>query len=139
MMRPLVMDFMDDVKARDISDEYLFGPAFLVNPVTTYQARTRTVYLPGTGSWYDFWTGTVLKGGQTIEAAAPFDALPLYARAGSIVPFGPELQYTQEKPADPVTLFVYAGADGKFDLYEDDGLTYGYERGRLFHYSPSMD
>lgn len=129
MMRPLVMDFADDANVRDISDEYLFGPALLVNPVTTYQARTRSVYLPGTGSWYDFWTDAELKGGQTIDAEAPFDAIPLYVRAGSIIPFGPELQYTGEKPADPITLRVYSGADGKFDLYEDDGLTYGYERG----------
>jgi alpha-D-xyloside xylohydrolase len=128
MMRPLVMDFADDAKARDLNDEYLFGPALLVNPVTTYQARTRSVYLPGNGAWYDFWTGAALKGGQTIEAAAPFDAIPLYAQAGSIIPFDPEQQYTQEKPADPITLHVYTGADGKFDLYEDDGLTYGYER-----------
>ncbi|MEO6994618.1 MAG: TIM-barrel domain-containing protein [Lacunisphaera sp.] len=129
LMRPLVMDFANDVKARDLSDSYLFGPALLVNPVTTYQARTRAVYLPGTGGWYDFWTGAESKGGQTIDAAAPFDSMPLYVRAGSIIPFGPELQYTQEKPADPILLRVYAGEDGKFDLYEDDGVTYGYERG----------
>jgi alpha-D-xyloside xylohydrolase len=129
MMRPLVMDFTNDVKARDISDEYLFGPALLVNPVTTYQARDRPVYLPGTGLWYDFWTGAESKGGHTVDAAAPFDSMPLYVRAGAIIPFGPELQYTREKPADPVLLRIYAGEDGKFDLYEDDGLTYGYERG----------
>ncbi len=129
IMRALVMDFGSDAKARDITDQFLFGPAFLVNPVTTFQARSRSVYLPGTGGWFDFWTGTALAGGQTIEAAAPYDTMPLYIRAGSIIPFGPELQYTQEKPADPITLCVYAGADGAFTLYEDDGLTYGYEQG----------
>jgi alpha-D-xyloside xylohydrolase len=130
MMRPLVMDFQNDVKARDITDEYMFGPAFLVSPVTTYQARSRSVYLPPTsGNWYNFWTGAYTEGGQTIDAPAPYDALPLFIRAGSIIPFGPELQYTGEKPADPVTLYVYVGADSAFTLYEDDGLTYGYEKG----------
>ncbi len=130
IMRPLVMDFQNDVKARDITDEYMFGPAFLVSPVTTYQARSRSVYLPPTsGNWYDFWTGAYTEGGQTIDAPAPYDALPLFIRAGSIIPFGPELQYTGEKPADPITLYVYAGAEGAFTLYEDDGLTYGYEKG----------
>jgi alpha-D-xyloside xylohydrolase len=130
MMRPLVMDFQNDVKARDITDEYMFGPAFLVSPVTTYQARSRSVYLPPTsGNWYDFWTGAYTEGGQTIDAPAPYDALPLFIRAGSIIPCGPELQYTGEKPADPITLYVYAGADSAFTLYEDDGLTYGYEKG----------
>jgi alpha-D-xyloside xylohydrolase len=101
----------------------------LVNPVTEPKARSRQVYLPESAGWYDFWTGAALAGGQTIEAPAPYDAIPLYARAGAIIPVGPELQYTSEKPADPVTLFVYAGADGSFTLYEDDGLTYGYEKG----------
>jgi alpha-D-xyloside xylohydrolase len=131
-MRPLVMDFPRDAKARTIADQYLFGPALLVAPVTTYQARQRPVYLPATpGGWFDFWTGAATAGGQTIDAPAPYDALPLFVRAGAIVPFGPELQYTGEKPADPITLYVYAGADGTFTLYEDDGLTYGYERGEF--------
>jgi alpha-D-xyloside xylohydrolase len=129
IMRPLVMDFRDDAKAREIGDEYLFGPALLVNPVTEFQARSRPVYLPVAAGWYDFWTGGAVAGGQTIEASAPYDAIPLYVRAGAIIPFGPELQYTGEKPADPITLCVYAGADGAFTLYEDDGLTYGYEKG----------
>lgn len=130
MMRALVMDFPDDVKARDITDEYLFGPALLVAPVTTYEARSRSVYLPSTpGGWYDFWTGAGTSGGQTIDAPAPYDAIPIYVRAGSIIPTGPEIQYTGEKSADPATLHVYAGADGRFTLYEDDGLTYNYEHG----------
>jgi len=129
MMRALVMDFTDDPKARDIDDQYMFGPALLVNPVTAYRVRSRSVYLPGTGGWYDFSTGAAFKGGRAVEAAAPLAMIPIYARAGSIVPAGPEVQYTGEKPADPVTLYVYAGADGAFTIYEDDGLTYGYERG----------
>jgi alpha-D-xyloside xylohydrolase len=135
-MRPLVMDFREDTKSLDVRDQYLFGHAFLVSPVTHYQARSRQVYLPPTqGGWYDFWTGTALEGGRNIEAAAPYDAIPLHVRAGSIVPFGPELQYTGEKASDPTTLFVYAGADGTFSLYEDDGLSYGYEKGAFSHIS----
>jgi alpha-D-xyloside xylohydrolase len=130
MMRPLVMDFPGDATARELVDEYMFGPAFLVAPVTTYQARSRNVYLPATtGDWYDFWTGTNTAGGQTADVAAPYDSMPLFVRAGSIIPCGPDLQYTGEKPADPITLYVYAGANGAFTLYEDDGLTYGYEKG----------
>jgi alpha-D-xyloside xylohydrolase len=128
-LRPLVMDFPADAAARRVADQYLFGPAFLVSPVTEYKARRRPVLLPGGATWYDFWTGAAIAGGQTVDAPAPYDAMPLHVRAGSIVPFGPELQWTGEKPADPVTLFVYAGADGAFTLYEDDGLTYDYEKG----------
>ena len=129
IMRPLVMDFPADAKAREIGDQYLFGPALLVSPVTEYQARSRTVYLPAGTSWFDFWSGAAAAGGQTVEAPAPYDAIPLHVRAGSILPFGPELQYAGEKPADPVTLVAYAGADGGISLYDDDGLTYGYEKG----------
>jgi alpha-D-xyloside xylohydrolase len=130
MMRPFVMDFPQDATAREIANEYMFGPAFLVAPVTTYQARSRPVYLPqSVGGWYDFWTGTPAAGGQNLDAPAPYDAMPLFVRAGSIIPFGPDLQYTGEKPEDPVTLRVYAGADGVFTLYEDDGKTYDCDRG----------
>jgi alpha-D-xyloside xylohydrolase len=129
MMRALIMDFRNDAKAREIGDEYMFGPALLVNPVTTYKARNRSVYLPGGTAWYDFWSGATHKGGETIDAPAPYDSIPLYVRAGSILPFGPEIQYTTEKKPDPITLFIYQGADGEFALYEDDGLTYNYEKG----------
>jgi alpha-D-xyloside xylohydrolase len=128
IMRPLVMDFRNDTTARTIGDQYMFGPAFLVAPVTTYQATTRSVYLPSTpGGWYLFWTGTAAAGGASVSAPAPFDAMPVYVRAGSIVPLGPDLQYTGEKPADPITFYVYAGADGAFTLYEDQGTTNDYE------------
>jgi alpha-D-xyloside xylohydrolase len=131
MMRGLVMDFPEDRRARVVADQYMFGPAFLVSPVTTYRARTRPVYLPSGAGWYDFWTGASVDGGQEIDAAAPYARMPLHVRAGSIVPVGPDLQYTTEQPADPVTLLVYTGADGSFTLYEDDGLSYAYERGEL--------
>ncbi len=130
IMRPLGMDFPRDPAARSLADQYLFGPAFLVNPVTTYRARTRSVYLPAAaGGWYDFFTGACAGSGKTIEADAPYAHIPLMVRAGSIVPLGPEIQYTSEKPDDPVTLLVYAGSDGHFQLYEDDGESYAYEKG----------
>jgi alpha-D-xyloside xylohydrolase len=129
MMRPLVMDFRGDAKAHDVSDEYMFGPSFLVSPVTTYKARSRSVYLPRAAGWYDFWSGASAAGEKAIDVAAPYDSIPVHVRAGSIVPTGPEIMYTGEKPADPIVLWIYAGADGAFTLYEDDGLTYGYEKG----------
>jgi alpha-D-xyloside xylohydrolase len=127
-LRPLVMDFPDDVRARNLNDQFLFGPALLVSPVTDYKARSRAVYLP-TGTWYDFWTGAAIDGGKAIDAAAPYDALPVHVRAGAIIPAGPDLQYVGEKKADPLTLYVYTGRDGTFTLYEDDGLSYQYEKG----------
>ena len=130
MMRPLVMDFPADTIAWEVTDQYLFGPALLVNPVTEYRARARPVYLPR-AAWYDFWTGQRVAGARTVQAAAPYDRIPVYVRAGSILPVGPELQYTDEKPADPITLIVYTGADGRFSLYEDDGASYGYEHAQF--------
>lgn len=127
-MRPLVMDFPSDSTARNLKDEYMFGHAFLVAPVTSYKGRSREVYLPPGTVWYDFWTGRSVSPGSQ-EVSAPYDSIPLYVRAGSIIPFGPEIQYIGEKPQDPITLYVYAGADGDFTLYEDDGLTYDYEKG----------
>ncbi len=131
MMRPLLMDFRTDPTSREISDEYMFGPAFLINPVTTYQATSRSVYLPPTAGWYSFWDGSFRTGGQTITAPAPFDAMPVFVRAGSIVPVGPALQYTDQMSADPIRLYVYTGADGSFSLYEDEGHSYDYETGAL--------
>ena len=128
LMRPLVMDFGGDKKARDLTDEYLFGPALLVAPITTYKARERRVYLPPAAQWYDFWTGNAVAAGE-VTAPAPFDAIPIFVRAGSILPIGPELQYVAEKPCDPLTLYIYSGADADFTLYQDDGLTFAYEKG----------
>ena len=137
MMRPLVMDFRDDAKVRGIPDQFIFGPALMANPVTKAGATTRSVYLPALSSvegpagtrWTDFWTGESHAGGQGIEAAAPIETMPLFVRAGSILPYGPAVQYAAEKPADPLELRVYRGADGDFTLYEDEDDNYNYEKG----------
>ena len=128
IMRPLVMDWPNDVDAQNTSDEYLFGPAILVNPVTTLGATARDVYLPQ-ATWYDFWTGDKLEGGQRIVADAPLAKLPLYVRAGSIIPMGPFMEWSAEKPADPIELRIYPGADGDFTLYEDENDNYDYAKG----------
>jgi len=131
IMRGLVMDFPGDRRAWGIKDEYLFGPALLVAPVTEYKARTRPVYLPAGASWYDFYTGSVSKGGQTITAAAPFDRMPIFVRAGSIVPTGPEVQYALEQANPVLTLNVYTGASGTGSVYEDDGTSRQYLNGKF--------
>ena len=130
IMRALEMDFAGDPKVRDIADEYMFGPAFLVSPVYAYHARRREVYLPAGAQWYDFYTNRTYRGGQRIQAAAPLSRMPLFVRAGSIVPVGPAIQYTGEKPDAPLTLLVYSGASGHFTLYEDDGIHLDYRRGK---------
>lgn len=127
-MRPLVMDFRTDPRAQNIGDQFMFGPAFLVNPVTEPAATTRQVYLPS-AKWYDFWTGSVVDGGQSINASAPLDRLPLYVRAGSIVPLGPDEEWSTQKAADPIELRIYRGANGDFTLYEDENDGYAYEKG----------
>jgi alpha-D-xyloside xylohydrolase len=129
MMRALPLDFRADKTALAVSDEYLFGPAFLVAPVTEPQATNKTVYLPAGTGWMNFWSGEKFDGGQTVSTAAPLEQMPLFVRAGSIVPLGPSVQYIGEKPADPVELRVYRGADGTFTLYEDEGDNYNYECG----------
>jgi alpha-D-xyloside xylohydrolase len=127
-MRALVMDFRTDVRAQNIPDEFMYGPAFLVNPVTEPGAASREVYLPK-ARWYDFWTGHSTDGSAVIAAPAPLDRIPLYVRAGSILPMGPDIEYSTEKPADPIELRVYPGADGDFTLYEDENDNYDYEKG----------
>jgi alpha-D-xyloside xylohydrolase len=131
ILRGLPMDFPDDADARAVRDEYLFGKAFLVAPVYKNLARSRPVYLPSGTEWYDFHTGAKLAGGAKLAAAAPLARMPLYVRAGSVVPVGPDVQYAAEKPGAPLTLLVFTGADGSFDYYEDDGVSYGYERGEF--------
>lgn len=143
MLRALAFDFRHDANTYNIQDEYMFGPAFLVCPVTTpmyYAAnsaplsqteKTRAVYLPSGCDWYDFWTGKCYAGGQTIVAAAPLETMPLYVRAGSIVPIGPAIQFADEKPDAPLELWVYPGQDGHFTCYEDEGDNYNYEQGNF--------
>jgi len=127
-MRALFMDFPEDSKVADIPDEYMYGPAFLVAPVTEQGATSRTVYLPAGCDWYNYWTNERLRGGQTIVADAPIDTLPLFVRAGSIVPLGSEVLNTQQ-PQAIASVRVYPGADGSFTLFQDDGKTYAYEKG----------
>lgn len=139
IMRPLVMDFSSDKKAENIGDQFMFGPSILVNPIYEYGARNREVYFPEGSTWYDLYTGNGIQGGQTLLVDAPYDRIPLYVRSGSIIPVGPEIQYTDEKPADVLTIYIYEGQDGSFTLYEDEGINYNYEGGKysniLFSYN----
>lgn len=127
-MRALFMDFPQDPKAANIPDEYMYGPAFLVAPVTEQGATHRTVYLPAGSDWYDYWTNQRLHGGQAIDAKAPIDTLPLFVRAGSIVPLGPEVESAQQSRM-VASVQVYPGANGAFTVFRDDGNTYAYEDG----------
>ena len=129
MQRPLVMDFRADPQTWNIGDQFLFGPALMVSPVEEAKVRERRVYLPQGTEWYDFWTGEKSQGGQYIDSAAPLERIPLYVRAGSLLPLGPEEEYAGEKPNGPIELRVYPGADGKFTLYQDEGDGYNYEKG----------
>ncbi len=139
IMRPLIMDFQNDKNVVNISNQFMFGSAFMVCPVYQYEARKREVYLPAGTNWYDFYTGKQLLGGQTLQADAPYGRIPLFIPEGAIVPVGPEIQYTDQKPADNVVLYVYKGRDGSFTLYEDEGVNYNYEKGHYsaisFHYN----
>ena len=128
IQRPLVMDFRTDPATWEIGDQFMFGPAVLVSPVLREHATKRRLYLPAGAGWYDFWTGERTAGGKETVAEAPLDRIPLDIRAGSIVPMGPEIEYAGEK-TDPIELRVYPGADGSFDLYEDQGDTYAYQQG----------
>ena len=128
IMRHLVFDYPKDTKVFGIADQFMYGPAILVNPVITTGATSRSVYLPA-GTWYDFWTGSTATGGTTVTASAPLSQIPLYVRAGSIVPMGPMIQYATQS-ADPLEIRIYKGQDGSFTLYEDEGDTYNYETGK---------
>jgi alpha-D-xyloside xylohydrolase len=138
IMRPLVMDFRTDTRAQDASSQFLFGPALLVNPVTEPGAASRHLYLPD-AKWYDFWTGAAQQGGHFVDSPAPIERLPLFVRAGSILPLGPDIEYAAENPADPIEIRVYRGADGSFTLYEDENDNYNYEKGARATISFSWD
>jgi alpha-D-xyloside xylohydrolase len=130
IMRALEMDFASDPHVRDIADEYMFGPAFLVSPVDEYRQRIRDVYLPAGTLWYDFYSNRTYVGGESIAAAAPLARMPLFVRAGAIVPVGPAIEYTGEEPDAPLMLLVYTGANGHFTLYEDEGTNLDYRNGK---------
>ncbi|HEY1265478.1 MAG TPA: glycoside hydrolase family 31 protein [Terriglobales bacterium] len=127
-MRGLVMDFRNDERVSDIGDQFMFGPALLVSPVTDPGSTTRRMYLPQ-ATWYDFWTGRSSSGGKVIDTPSPLEQIPLYVRAGSILPLGPEMEWATQKAEDPIELRVYRGANGSFTLYEDENDTYNYEKG----------
>jgi alpha-D-xyloside xylohydrolase len=140
-MRGLFMDFGNDPNTAAITDEYMFGPALLIAPVTEQGATNRSVYLPAGSDWFNFWTNERLHGGQRIQVAAPIDTLPIFVRAGSILPLGSEIESTEQKQSI-ATVRVYPGADGDFTLYSDDGKTYAYEDGKSrithLHWSDAM-
>jgi len=151
MTRSLLFDFRKDTKVKDIKDEFMFGGSFLVCPVTNpmYFApgnkplqgveKTRSLYLPAGVKWFDFWTGKQLNGGQTIVAYAPIDHIPVFVRAGSIVPMGPVLEYSSEKPDAPWEIRVYPGSNGMFTVYEDEGDNYDYQKSKSASYNLSWD
>ncbi|MBE0652752.1 MAG: DUF5110 domain-containing protein [Bacteroidales bacterium] len=146
IMRAIPMSFPADKNSYDINDQYLFGESILVRPVThpmyySYKSpnknkkidteKTVEIYLPQGTIWYDFWTGTNYPGGKTISAKAPIDIIPLFVKAGSVIPLGPSIQYADEKLPEEMCLIIYPGEDGTFSLYEDDGQTYDYEKGEF--------
>jgi alpha-D-xyloside xylohydrolase len=129
LMRPLVMDFSADTAALNRPYQYMFGKSFLVAPVTEPGINEWEVYLPDGVSWYDFWTGKLYKGGQKTVADAPSDRIPLFVKAGAVVPMGKFIQYTGQLLPDTLEIRVYKGADGEYTLYEDEGDNYNYEKG----------
>jgi alpha-D-xyloside xylohydrolase len=129
VMRALVMDFGDDPAVFDIGDQYMFGPSLLVCPVYEYKARSREVYLPE-GEWWDFNTGMPVAGGRSIEASAPYERMPMFVRAGAIIPMGGEVASTAT-PQNDLRIEVWPGADGSFTIYEDEGTNYDYEKGEF--------
>lgn len=139
IMRGLAMDFGKDKNVLNIADQYMFGPSLMVCPVTEYKERQREVYFPNDGAWYNLYTGEIIEGGQKLSVDAPYERMPLYVREGSILPAGPEIEYTNQKPDAPIDIYVYTGKDGSFELYEDESTNYNYEKGKFstirFEYS----
>ncbi|MDR6942997.1 glycoside hydrolase family 31 protein [Mucilaginibacter pocheonensis] len=128
LMRALVLPYQDDANTYDIADQYLLGDNLMVCPVTTKGAQTRTIYLPE-GTWFDYWTGKRYNGKQYVQVLTPMDCLPLFVKAGGIIPMQPAMKYMDEKPVDVITLDVFPGAASEFKLYEDDGLSLKYQKG----------
>lgn len=130
IMRGLVMDFSGDPAVKNIGNQFMFGQSFLVSPVTDFKATTKVVYLPSTTGWFDFYSGKYYYGGQQITTDAPLERIPLFVKEGSVIPFGPAMQYASEKLADTITLYVYTGKDANFTIYEDENSNYNYENGK---------
>jgi alpha-glucosidase/alpha-D-xyloside xylohydrolase len=128
-MRALWLHYPEDARARGVGDEYLWGRDLLIAPVYEKGATTRNVYLPR-GEWYDWWSNARVTGGRTVTREVDLATMPIYVRAGAIIPFDPVRQYTAQPVSEPTTLRVYRGADGEFTLYEDDGISQEYLRGR---------
>jgi alpha-D-xyloside xylohydrolase len=128
IMRALLLDFPNDTNVLNIGDQYMFGPSLMICPVYTYKSTSRKVYLPEGIGWYDFYTGKYYQGGQTIEAEAPYERIPVFVKEGSIIPLGQKTEYTAEK-SDDLILFVYTGKNSSFKIYEDENINYNYEKG----------
>ncbi|MEO6523409.1 MAG: TIM-barrel domain-containing protein [Mucilaginibacter sp.] len=128
LMRSLVLNYQNDPEVYQIGDQYLFGNSMMVCPVTVKGAQTRTIYFPE-GTWYDYWTGEKFSGKQYVHVLTPLDKLPIYIKAGAIIPMQPEMKYMDEKPVDQITLDIWPGKNSSFDLYEDDGLSLKYKNG----------
>ena len=139
LMRALVMDFGDDTEVLNIGNQWMLGPALMACPVGYYKARNRQVYFPQQCGWYDLYTGEHLLGGQRLVVDAPYERIPVFVREGAIIPFGPEMEWSDEKPAELINLYVYAGQDGQFQLYEDEGTNYNYEKGQYATIDISYD
>jgi alpha-D-xyloside xylohydrolase len=127
-MRALFMDFPQDPRVANIGDEYMFGPAMLIAPVTEQGVQSRMVYLPAGSDWYNFWTNEKVSGGQTVRVPAPIDVIPVFVRAGSILPLGAPIPNTST-PQPLQEIRVYRGPDAEFPLFDDDGVSYAYENG----------
>ena len=130
LMRPLVMDFNGDKEIENIGNQWMFGPALMACPVGYYKARNRSVYFPEQCGWYNLYTNEYIKGGQRLVVDAPYEQIPVFVREGAIIPFGPEMEWSDEKPAELINLYIYAGQNGTFQLYEDEGINYNYEKGK---------
>ncbi len=130
LMRPLIMDFNGDKSVENIGNQWMFGPALMACPVGYYKARNRSVYFPEQCGWYNLYTNEYIEGGQNLIVDAPYEQIPVFVREGAIIPFGPEMQWSDEKPAELINLYVYAGQNGEFQLYEDEGTNYNYEKGK---------
>ena len=140
MMRALVMDFPDDKNVFDLKDQWMFGPSLMACPVSEYKARSREVYLPKGRQWYDLYTGRrMADGSSSLTVDAPYDRIPAFVPGGSIIPFGPDIEWSDEKPAELIHLYIYAGRDAHFTLYEDEGTNYNYEQGRYATIDISYD